>query len=77
VVGASDDGQRIGSARVSTFDQNVSRQLERLTLNRIFIAKASTKDAQRLRFWLLQFFVAAIIFSPFEWQKLLTHIITS
>jgi DNA invertase Pin-like site-specific DNA recombinase len=40
-------GQRIGYVRVSTFDQNVDRQLEGLTLNRIFTDKASGKDVDR------------------------------
>jgi DNA invertase Pin-like site-specific DNA recombinase len=40
-------GQRIGYVRVSTFDQNVDRQLEGLTLNKIFTDKASGKDVDR------------------------------
>ena len=37
-------GQRIGYIRVSTFDQNVDRQLEGQSLDRIFTDKASGKD---------------------------------
>jgi DNA invertase Pin-like site-specific DNA recombinase len=40
-------GQRIGYVRVSTFDQNVDRQLEGLTLNKVFTDKASGKDVDR------------------------------
>ena len=41
------NGQRIGYIRVSTFDQNVGRQLEGQSLNRIFTDKASGKDVNR------------------------------
>lgn len=40
-------GQRIGYVRVSTFDQNVNRQLEGQALDRIFTDKASGKDVNR------------------------------
>jgi len=40
-------GQRIGYVRVSAFDQNVDRQLEGLTLDKIFSDKASGKDVSR------------------------------
>ncbi|RSY04633.1 recombinase family protein [Sphingomonas koreensis] len=40
-------GQRIGYIRVSTFDQNVDRQLEGQSLDRIFTDKASGKDVNR------------------------------
>lgn len=40
-------GQRIGYVRVSTFDQNVDRQLEGLSLDRMFTDKASGKDVNR------------------------------
>lgn len=40
-------GQRIGYVRVSTFDQNVVRQLEGQTLDRIFTDRASGKDVNR------------------------------
>jgi DNA invertase Pin-like site-specific DNA recombinase len=40
-------GQRIGYVRVSTFDQNVDRQLDGLTLVKIFTDKASGKDVDR------------------------------
>ena len=42
-------GQRIGYVRVSTFDQNVDRQLDGQSLDRIFTDKASGKDINRLR----------------------------
>lgn len=40
-------GQVIGYARVSTLDQNTERQLEGVTLDRMFTDKASGKDADR------------------------------
>lgn len=40
-------GQRIGYIRVSTFDQNSERQLEGITVDRIFTDKASGKDIKR------------------------------
>ncbi|MCX8567207.1 MAG: Resolvase, N terminal domain [Glomeribacter sp. 1016415] len=40
-------GQRIGYIRVSSFDQNPERQLERVEVRRVFIDKASGKDTQR------------------------------
>ena len=40
-------GQRIGYIRVSTLDQNPDRQLEGVQVSRVFIDKASGKDAQR------------------------------
>ncbi|EZP66720.1 DNA invertase [Sphingomonas paucimobilis] len=40
-------GQRIGYIRVSTFDQNVDRQLEGQSLDRVFTDKASGKDVNR------------------------------
>ena len=40
-------GQRIGYVRVSTFDQNVDRQLEGQSLDRTFTDKASGKDVNR------------------------------
>src|SRR5512135_2313584 len=39
--------QRIGYVRVSTYDQNVDRQLEHLDVDRVFTDKASGKDAER------------------------------
>ena len=36
-----------GYIRVSTFDQNTSRQLDGLTMDRVFIDKASGKDTRR------------------------------
>ena len=40
-------GQRIGYVRVSSFDQNPERQLENISLNRVFTDKASGKDTKR------------------------------
>ena len=40
-------GLRIGYVRVSTFDQNVDRQLDGQSLDRIFTDKASGKDVNR------------------------------
>lgn len=40
-------GQSIGYVRVSTFDQNVDRQLDGQSLDRIFTDKASGKDINR------------------------------
>lgn len=40
-------GQRVGYIRVSTFDQNPERQLEGLSLDKIFTDKASGKDVHR------------------------------
>jgi len=40
-------GQRIGYVRVSSYDQNVDRQLEHLDVDRVFTDKASGKDTDR------------------------------
>jgi DNA invertase Pin-like site-specific DNA recombinase len=40
-------GQRIGYVRVSTFDQNPERQLEKSLVDRVFTDKASGKDTRR------------------------------
>ena len=40
-------GQRIGYVRVSSFDQNVDRQLEHLHVDRVFTDKESGKDTER------------------------------
>jgi DNA invertase Pin-like site-specific DNA recombinase len=40
-------GQRIGYVRVSSFDQNPERQLENVSLDRIFTDKVSGKDTIR------------------------------
>jgi DNA invertase Pin-like site-specific DNA recombinase len=40
-------GQRIGYVRVSSFDQNPSRQLENVPLDRVFTDRASGKDTHR------------------------------
>ena len=40
-------GQRIGYIRVSCFDQNPERQLENISVNKVFTDKASGKDTKR------------------------------
>src|SRR5215204_2957466 len=40
-------GQRVGYIRVSTLDQQTERQLEGLTLDKVFTDKASGKDTKR------------------------------
>lgn len=40
-------GQTVGYVRVSTFEQNESRQLDGLELDRVFVDKASGKDIKR------------------------------
>lgn len=40
-------GQRIGYIRVSSFDQNPERQLEKMSLDRTFTDKVSGKDVMR------------------------------
>lgn len=40
-------GQRVGYIRVSSFDQNVDRQLDGIEVDRIFTDKASGKDVKR------------------------------
>src|SRR5690554_4382518 len=40
-------GQRVGYIRVSTFDQNVERQLVGIECDRVFTDKASGKDVKR------------------------------
>ena len=40
-------GQRIGYVRVSSYDQNVDRQLVHLDVDRVFTDKASGKDTER------------------------------
>src|SRR3984885_4474942 len=40
-------GERVGYQRVSTIDQNVGRQLDAATGNKLFIDKASGKDIHR------------------------------
>lgn len=40
-------GHRIGYIRVSTFEQNPQRQLEQVQVDRVFVDKASGKDARR------------------------------
>ena len=40
-------GQRVGYVRVSSFDQNLDRQLENEKIDRLFSDKASGKDIHR------------------------------
>lgn len=40
-------GQRLGYVRVSTYEQNTERQLEGVTLDKLFSDRASGKDANR------------------------------
>ncbi|WP_279396533.1 recombinase family protein [Rathayibacter sp. VKM Ac-2928] len=40
-------GQRVGYVRVSTLDQSTVRQLDGVTLDRVFEDKASGKDVHR------------------------------
>jgi DNA invertase Pin-like site-specific DNA recombinase len=40
-------GHKVGYIRVSTFDQNTQRQLDGVTLDRVFTDKASGKDTHR------------------------------
>jgi len=40
-------GQKVGYVRVSTVEQHTGRQLDGIELNRVFMDKASGKDAQR------------------------------
>lgn len=50
-------GQRIGYIRVSSFDQNPQRQLDQAQVDKVFIDKASGKDAHRPELELLLSFV--------------------
>lgn len=52
-------GQRIGYARVSTYDQNPDRQLDNIQVTRTFVDKASGKDVKRPQFEALMNFVRA------------------
>ncbi|QOJ14821.1 MAG: recombinase family protein [Planctomycetia bacterium] len=49
----SGKGQRIGYVRVSSYDQNVERQLEGVDLDRVFTDRASGKDTERPEFMAL------------------------
>ena len=40
-------GQRVGYIRVSSFDQNPERQLEKVSVDKVFTDKASGKDTRR------------------------------
>ena len=40
-------GERVGYVRVSSYDQNPERQLEGISLDRIFVDKASGKNTER------------------------------
>ena len=50
-------GQTVGYVRVSSFEQNESRQLEGLELDRVFLDKASGKNIQRPQLEALMKFV--------------------
>lgn len=50
-------GKKVGYVRVSSFDQNESRQLESEKLDRVFIDKASGKDVNRPQFQEMLLFV--------------------
>lgn len=50
-------GQNIGYIRVSTIEQNTSRQLEGLTLDKVFTDKCSGKDTNRPQLKLLLEFI--------------------
>ena len=50
-------GQLVGYVRVSTFDQNESRQLEGVQIDRVFLDKASGKDVNRPQLELMLGFV--------------------
>ena len=52
-------GQRVGYARVSSFEQNLERQLEYVELDRVFTDKASGKNTQRPQLEALLAFVRA------------------
>ena len=57
-------GQRIGYVRVSTFDQNVDRQLDGQSLDRIFTDKASGKDINRPELDAMLAFARLLVPSP-------------
>ena len=50
-------GQTVGYVRVSSFEQNESRQLEGMELDRVFLDKASGKNIQRPQLEALMKFV--------------------
>lgn len=50
-------GQRVGYVRVSSFDQNLDRQLENIQLDRVFRDQASGKDINRTQLEALLNFV--------------------
>lgn len=52
-------GQRVGYIRVSSVDQNPARQLEGITLDRVFTDRASAKDVDRPQLQELLHFVRA------------------
>ena len=59
MTGNSMSGQRIGYIRVSTLDQHTERQLDGITLDKIFLDQASGKDTKRPQLELLLSFVRA------------------
>lgn len=50
-------GMRVGYIRVSTVDQNTDRQLENISLDKVFTDKASGKDTNRPQFEAMMNFV--------------------
>ena len=50
-------GQNIGYIRVSTFEQNIDRQLEHENLDRTFVDKASGKNAERIQLQMMLDFI--------------------
>lgn len=48
---------RVGYIRVSTFEQNIARQLENIEVDKTFIDKASGKDCNRQQFKMMMEFV--------------------
>jgi len=60
-MGKSNNGQRIGYKRVSTYDQNPERQLENIDVDKLFIDKASGKDTKRPQLNAMLEFVGKVI----------------
>lgn len=50
-------GMRIGYIRVSTLDQKIERQLEKVLVDKVFIDKCSGKDLNRPQFQIMMNFV--------------------
>ena len=69
-------GQRIGYARVSSFDQNLDRQLVDANVKKVFTDKASGKDTQRPELDRLLAFVRegdTVVVHSMDRQKLAGH----